>query len=620
MSLPIKKHGIKESKIDDINLRLWNNRFDSSKSVEKEAAKNLSNSEKAQYLKGIAYAKLNIAVANFFQSNNDIALKYLTEAYHWFETNTEEKGYARAILLKGNIYESFGDYEKTLSLWLLAFKVSKEIKDIESEGESCNQLGLIYSRLNNFEKALEYFNKGLKIREELGDENGAASSLNRIGMVLRQTNKYEESLQYYFRSLEIRERNKQVSAIPWTLLGIANTYEEMKKYPEALDYYERAITGSDKRCALQCLMGSGRVYNRTGDNEKAEKRLTESLQMAQNLKSLVLLAEAHSALASHFELSGQPVKALDNFKKFIKEKELYQSSETRSRLSNIEVAYAIEKSEQEKEIYRLKHVELKLAYDIIDEKNKDITASINYASRIQKALLPEQKEIRGLADRCFIFYLPKDIVSGDFYWFTKVQGKMIIAVGDCTGHGVPGALMSMLGISFLEEIVNKREVLDSSEILSDLRIEIQRALHQKDENEGTKDGMDISLCIIDDKKKTLQYSGAYNDLYFIRNNELLEYHADHMPIGIYDLSGEKFTKYDIQTLPGDIIFMFSDGYADQFGGPNCKKYKYSALRAFLLKIHNLPVQTQKKELEKEFYNWKGESSQVDDVVILGLKI
>jgi tetratricopeptide (TPR) repeat protein len=192
----MEKQGIEESRIDEINDRLWVNRFDNSKSVANEAVRNLSRAEKSNYSKGIAYAKLNIAATNFLQSKNDFALKCLTEAFQWFIKNKNEAGYARALLLKGNIFESFGDYEKTLSLWLEAYKISKEIKDIESEGESCSQLGLIYSRLGDFQKALEYFNKGLKIREELGDENAIASSFNRIGMVLRQTNKYEESLEY----------------------------------------------------------------------------------------------------------------------------------------------------------------------------------------------------------------------------------------------------------------------------------------------------------------------------------------------------------------------------------------------------------------------------------------
>jgi serine phosphatase RsbU (regulator of sigma subunit) len=608
------------SGIDKSNELLWQSRFDNSARVAADAVINLKKAEKAGYPRGIAFANLNIAAGNFLQSKNDIALKHLTEAFKWFENNKLEKGYVRALLLKGNIHESFGDYEKTLNFWLEAYKTSVEINDVESEGESCSQLGLIYSRLCNFQKALEYFNKGLKIREELGDENATASSLNRIGMVLRQTKKYEESLEYYFRSLAIRKKNKQTSAIPWTLLGIANTYEDMKRYPESLDYYEKVLNGGDKRCVMQCMMGAGRIYSLTGDAGNAEKRLEQSLLMAQELNSMVLIAEAHSALAAHYELFKKPDKALKSFKQYLKARETFQSNEVQSKLSNIEVAHAVEKSEQEKEIYRLRHVELKSAYDIIEEKNKDITASINYASRIQRAMLPGPSEIKGLSSKSFILYLPKDIVSGDFYWFTQINGKLIIVAGDCTGHGVPGALMSMLGISFLEEIVNEREITESGQILNELRKEVQRALHQKGASAEAKDGMDIELCVIERSRKTIQYSGAYNSLYLIRNGELIEYQADRMPIGIFDLSDKGFTSQNISFTPGDLIYMFSDGYADQFGGPNSKKFKYSALKELLLKIHNLPLKEQKKRLETEFLKWKGNNPQTDDVLVMGMKL
>ncbi|MCX6303227.1 MAG: tetratricopeptide repeat protein [Bacteroidia bacterium] len=606
--------------IDANNESLWHSRFGDSAQVADDALKSLKKAEKAQYQKGIACSKLNIAAASFLQSKNDIALKYLTEAFPWFENNKQEKGYVRALLLKGNIFESFGDYEKTLNLWHEAYKASVEISDTESEGESCNQLGLIYSRLCNFPKSLEYFNKGLKIREEIGDENAAASSLNRIGMVLRQMKKYDESLEYYFRSLEIRRKNNQGPAIPWTLLGIASTYEDMQKFPESLGYYEQGMSGGDKRCNMQCLLGAGRVYSQTGDAAQAEKRLEQSLLMAQELNSMALISEAHAALAAHYELFKKPDKALLSFKQYLKAKEVFQSNEVQSKISNIEVAHAIEKSEQEKEIFRLRHVELKSAYDIIEEKNKDITASINYASRIQRAMLPKPDEISSLPENSFILYLPRDIVSGDFYWFSEAKEKLIIVAGDCTGHGVPGSLMSMLGISFLEEIVNNKEITVSGQILNELRKEVQHALHQKGEREEAKDGMDIALCVIDNNQKTIQYSGAYNNLYLIRNGELLEYQADRMPIGIFDFSDKGFTSLDIPYLSGDIIYMFSDGFADQFGGPNRKKFKYPHLKEVLLKNHQLLMLAQRDELEKEFKSWKGDNSQTDDVLVVGLKL
>jgi serine phosphatase RsbU (regulator of sigma subunit) len=605
---------------DRINLSLWDLRYSDPISVVSKSIAVLKKAEKADYPKGIAYAKLNLAAAFFLQSKNDHALENLSDALKWFSENAGEHGYAKALYLKGNIYESFGDYEKALGYCLNSQKLSSELNDKETEAEAASQLGLIYTRLCNYPKALEYCETGLKIREELKDENAVASSLNRLGMLMRLTRKHEASLGYYFKSLYIRRKNKQDTSIPWTLLGIASTYEDLGKTSEALDYYQQGLIGGDRRCALQCMMGCGRIYSLMGEREKAEEKLEESLRIATDLKALSLVTEAYSALAKHHESTGNTEKALLNYKLFQKTRESVQSEEAQSRFRNIEISHAIEKSEQEKEIYRLRHVELKEAYDIIEEINKDITASINYARRIQMAMLPRTQEIRGLTKSCFILYIPKDIVSGDFYWFAKVDKKLVIVAGDCTGHGVPGALMSMLGISFLEEIVKNRRITESGIILDELRTEIKRALHQKGKRDEARDGMDISLCVIDPVKNIIQYSGAYNNLYLIRNGEISEYAADRMPIGIYDLGDKNFKTQNIPSRPGDLIYMHSDGYADQFGGPDRKKYKAVSLKTLLLKIWKLPLNKQKERLEKEFYTWKGSNPQIDDVIVLGMKI
>ncbi len=615
-----EKKAKSELTADTLNRQLWDMRFSDHAAVAEKSRKLLEKCNKIHYRKGSAYARLNLASAGFYTSRNDIALKNLSEAMKWFEHNRHEPGYARALLLKGNIYESLGDFEKTLDLWLKAWKQSVESGDRETEGEACSQLGLIYSRLCNFNKALEFFEKGLKIREELGDENAVASSLNRIGMLLRQTKKYSESLDYYFRSLDIRKKNKQTSAIPWTLLGIAATYEEMKDFEKSLYYYSEGQTNSDKRCALQCMMGEGRVLSLLGDFKMAESKLSGSLRMARELKSQALVAEALRALANHYEYSKQPGKALRHFKMYLKARESFQSSEAQSRLNNIEVAHAIERSEQEKEIYRLKHVELKQAYDIIEEKNKDITASISYASRIQKAMLPDQEEIKELSTNMFILYLPRDIVSGDFYWFTKVEGKFVLAAGDCTGHGVPGALMSMLGISFLDEIVNNRKITGPGIILDELRTEIQKALRQKGKEDETRDGMDMALCTLDIGKRILKFSGAFNNLLLFRDRELTEFRADRMPVGIGADVQKSFTTQTINFCKNDMIYIFSDGYADQFGGSDGKKYKYQRFKETLSHISPLPLADQKNRLESEFLKWKGSNPQTDDVLVMGVRL
>ena len=257
---------------------------------------------RSDYHKGIAYSRLNISVSNFLQSENDIAMENLSKALLWFSEHQSEPGYPWALNLKGNLYESFGDYEKALQSCLQAHELSIEIEDPETEAETVSQLGMIYTRLCNFNKASEYYLESLKIREEMKDENAIASSLNRIGMIMRLTREYDKSLEYYFKSLEIRHRNKLESSIPWTLLGIASTYEEMHKTSEALEYYEKGMVGEDKRCTLQCIMGSGRIFSLMGKNELANKRyLGTSLKMAPDLRALSLVAEAYMSLANHFE-------------------------------------------------------------------------------------------------------------------------------------------------------------------------------------------------------------------------------------------------------------------------------------------------------------------------------
>jgi serine phosphatase RsbU (regulator of sigma subunit) len=616
----MKKPDISASRFDEINCRLWKSHYEDTSGVLAEAKSILAKVQKANYHKGVAYARLNIAVCCFLQSKNDLALENLSESLAWFAENSSESGYSCALNLKSNLYESFGEYEKALQFCLQANKLATEKHDQEMEAETSSQLGMIYSRLCNFTKALEYYHEGLRIREEMNDENAMASSLNRIGMIMRLTKKHHESLEYYKKSLEIRRKNNQITSIPWTMLGLASTYEEMHKTTEALDYYHQGMIDADKRCTLQCLMGIGRIYSQLGKAEKAEEKLLESLRIAQDLRAQSLVADAQAALANHYETTGQVDKALESYKHYQKTRESVKSDEAQSRFRNIEISHAIEKSEKEKEIYRLRHVELKKAYDIIEEKNLYINASINYASRIQRAILPDTSELKGHFPDSFFLYSPLDIISGDFYWFSLINNKLVLVAADCTGHGVPGALMSMLGISFLEEIVNNMEITDSGLILDELSSKVIKALHQKGAREDTKDGMDISLCVIDKKLNSIQFSGAHNNLYLIRNKELTEYKADWIPIGYSYEKDERFSKQEIRIAPGDIIYMYSDGYADQFGGPDRKKFNYARLKSLLLQIHHLPMDEQHERLSREFHKWKGNEPQTDDVMIIGMKM
>jgi len=276
--------------------------------------------------------------------------------------------------------------------------------------------------------------------------------------------------------------------------------------------------------------------------------------------------------------------------------------------------------QEQKEEIEAQLDELEAQRDEILSQKDDITDSITYASRIQKAMLPMNEHFDKSFNDYFILYKPRDIVSGDFYWIAEDPEKIYFAAADCTGHGVPGAFMSMLGISSLNEIVSgDKQKLNAAKILNLLREKVKFSLHQTGKTGETKDGMDIALCILDKKTMTLEYAGAYNPLYHFRNGKLNEYKADRMPIGIYHVEKETFTNHEITIMPGDTIYLFSDGYADQFGGPAQTKFKSTNLKNLLSEIVDQPMDKQKEMLEDKFNQWKGDLDQVDDIIVIGIK-
>lgn len=263
---------------------------------------------------------------------------------------------------------------------------------------------------------------------------------------------------------------------------------------------------------------------------------------------------------------------------------------------------------------------IKIQHDIVREQNKKIEDSILYAKRIQSAVLPPNRFIQHLLSEHFIFYQPRDIVSGDFYWTKQVDNKVFIAAADCTGHGVPGALMSMLGITFLNEIVNKTSNIHANEILNELRIHIISSLRQTGSTGESRDGLDIALCIIDYENQILEYSGANNPLYLIRNKELLETKADRMPIGIHRKAKESFQNNIIKLQKDDLIYIFSDGFVDQFGGPEGRKYLSANFKKLLLNNCSKTLNEQKIIIERSFDEWKDDRKQLDDILVIGFKI
>ncbi|MCH8317369.1 MAG: SpoIIE family protein phosphatase [Bacteroidetes bacterium] len=271
-----------------------------------------------------------------------------------------------------------------------------------------------------------------------------------------------------------------------------------------------------------------------------------------------------------------------------------------------------------------KSKKLEDAYDVITEKNKDITDSINYARRIQTAIFPPDELVKSLLKDAFILFKPRDIVSGDFYWLESQDGTVYVSAVDCTGHGVPGAFMSIIGYNMLNQAILEHGTRKASDILDELNKSVGNALRQTGEASSTKDGMDIALCALSSNNNgtKLQYSGAYSPLYLIRNKKCIKTKADRFPIGNISEKQEKFTNHEFELQKGDIFYIFTDGYADQFGGPKDQKFKYKQFRELLLSIHHLPMEEQRSILDKTISEWMKDDKieQTDDILVIGVRV
>jgi serine phosphatase RsbU (regulator of sigma subunit) len=270
---------------------------------------------------------------------------------------------------------------------------------------------------------------------------------------------------------------------------------------------------------------------------------------------------------------------------------------------------------------KLHHFEMTLANEEIKGKSKDILDSIRYAYRIQTAIAPPMYIVERLLPKQFILYLPKDVVSGDFYYVSEFHDKVLFAAVDCTGHGVPGALMSVIGFNALVQAVRDPEIDTPAKVLSFLDKSVNDILRQTHDESGVKDSMDLAVCSVDYKTNEFMYAGAFNPLYYVHKGELFEIKADKLPIGV-NIDGvvDVFTDHKIPLVPGDAVYIFSDGYADQFGGPLNKKFKYNQLKDVILSVQDKTMPEQRDILEKTIRDWQGEEEQVDDILVMGVQV
>ena len=339
-----------------------------------------------------------------------------------------------------------------------------------------------------------------------------------------------------------------------------------------------------------------------GDMSKALTSLVEGLRRTTEF--------SHAVAAGDFEASYQPLSDEDMLG--------HALLKMRDELGQRERTLELKVLERTEEVVRQKEEVERQSRKVV-ELYKNVTDSIRYAKRLQDSILPPERRIRELLPESFVYYRPKDIVSGDFYWVDRVDGRVAFAAVDCTGHGVPGAFMSLIGHNGLNQAIRERGAGRPSEVLKVLNKLAFEALHKDREQFLVRDGMDMALCNYDPSRRVLEYAGANSPLYIVRGTEVLRFSPDKRPIGSFELDGQDFTDHRILLEQGDMVYLFSDGYADQFGGPKGKKFLYKRFRDLLLEISRYPAERQSSMLEEAFRGWRGVHEQVDDILVIGMR-
>jgi tetratricopeptide (TPR) repeat protein len=566
----------------------------------------------------------------------------------------------------GNVYLYQSDFPHALESYQQAEKAFEQLNDLGGIATAVTNLGAIYSYLKLNDEAIRNYEKGAGLFFRLNKKSGAATSLCGVGLVYSNKEDFQKAIQYYSRALAIQEELKDNKGIEYSCIYIGDALMSLKKFDESRKYLMRALelgeSLGDQHGLISTLSHLGNISVEAGEYKEAEEYLNRSFKMAIATDSKEELQSIYKYMSELYKRTSRPVPALEYYQKYIHLRDSTRNEERSTELTRNQMQFEFDKekavskieqdkisSEKEAELRQQKmirnsfiagsvlllilafvifqalraknrsNIEISKQKAIIEEKNKDITDSINYAKRIQDAILPAMESREKFFPSSFIILRPRDIVSGDFYWFCEKNGEKLIAAADCTGHGVPGAFMSMIGNAFLTEVVNERGITEPGKVLSDLRHLVIGALKQTGAQGEQRDGMDISLLRFSADNKA-DWAGANNPLWIIRKGKFIEYKPDKRPIGFFTGKGLPFSNHRIELEKGDSLYIFTDGYADQFGGPAGKKFKYAQLKELLLSIQDKSMQEQEKILLKKFLDWKGKLEQVDDVCIIGIRI
>ncbi len=585
--------------------------------------------------KSIARINDNIAKAYTQIYDFEEAIKFYEENIN-FESDAENsEEFAKTLNNAAAIYIELGDYEKAEEYINKALDLSVNSDETAS---LLNNLARIYFKNKQIDKAIETYKK----TGVIDNEKSKAIALHNLGKIYFTQEDFNNAKNSFDKSNEIAEaenlfflKQKNNYLLSEIIAITSISKEDFVEYKNLLnrkkaeinllnDFQEKyVITESKEDLVAQITKKEAEIkkINILVENQRIEKELQDEKIKLQKEKAKrqeqkiigLILGFIIILLISFYAIL-----------QLIQKKKAYNELEEKNAQisqQNEEItAQADELLDKNEKITKM-HSNLQVQKNKIEKQNSKIRSSINYAKSIQTAILPSHKIIEKNLIDYFVFYQPRDIVSGDFYWLSELnKDEYLFAVTDCTGHGVPGAMMSMLGVGLLNEIVNEQKVYKPSEILYKLKYLIINSLHQKDEGSKVHDGMDMTLIKINKKTMQGEFAGAYNPLIIVRDKKLTQLEADDMPVGKYFVEkNEPFTNHKFEIKKNDTLYLYTDGFKDQMGGPKRKKYNRKQLFELFMKINEKSMTEQQKIFEQEFFNWKSKLRQVDDVLVAGIK-
>jgi len=561
------------------------------------------------------------------ESKYDQALKLLYSGLALAEKAKDEPGQARLLNNLANVYISQEKLSDALKLYTKSLEIKKRVGTKLDIANTYGNMGVCFYSMKNRDKALMYYDSSLTLKREINDNRGIATTLHNIGLVLIDLGRYDSAEVRVNEALQLRNTIGDLAGVASSQQVLGQIYIETGRCREAISILKEASNSSLQLGALEVhektLLRLAEAYACTGEYSLAydfmqQYRIVHDTSMAQANRKLS--AEMQSKYES--EQQEAEIRQLKKEKTLGEIQQLLQKDRDRQRNyfwiaavigSLLIVTFLILRArENQKSKDKLQN-----AYSVIEEKNKNITDSIVYAKRIQESILPDLNLFNNAVKDGFVFFKPKDIVSGDFWWMKQNRSSVFIAAADCTGHGVPGAFMSVMCSELLTQATEVMSNPQPEQLLSYTDKGIKRQLKQSNSVESAKDGMDIALVNYDRDKNILRFSGANRPLLHWRNGAVNIIKGQKTSLGGSD--EKEFTGLEISVEAGDMIYLFTDGYADQFGGPAKKKFKSSSLVKLLNEIGGLSGTEQLEKLQSVFTSWQGDEDQVDDVCVIGFR-